>query len=112
MIKPYNIEVKQGTSFHLIIEMKEDNVLLNLANHTAVMKVRQDYQEEILLELTEANNSIIINEEGTIELILTAAKTAALTFKEGIYDLLLTNSYTEVSCVLAGKFSVIKGVSI
>lgn len=111
-MKPYNIDIKQGTSFHLVIEMKENDEFVNLANHTAVMKVRQDYHEEILLELNTSNQRIKIDEGGTIELVLTAEETKALKFKEGMYDLLLTNSYTEVNCILHGKLFVKKSSSI
>ena len=110
-MKPYQIKIKQGTSFHLVIEMKENDEFINLADHTALMKVRQDYHEAVLVELTTENNRIKINEAGTIELVLTAEETATFQFKEAIYDLLLTNSYLEVSCVISGKFLVEKTVS-
>lgn len=109
---PYNIHIKKGTDFHLIVEISENGIPVNLENASIEMKVRQDYNEPVLTELSTANSKIKIDEEpGVIHLVLTAAQTAELHFKESIFDVLVTNSYLEVSCVLQGKFLVEKTVT-
>jgi hypothetical protein len=91
----------------------EYNQPVDLTGFTARMQIREKLTSDaVIVELTTANNKIIIdNTLKTISFVLTAQETAALTFSTAVYSLELVSSGGEVSQLLTGTISLIKEVT-
>lgn len=115
----YNIKIFQGSTFGLTITVKDiSGNVSNLANYTASMQIRENYDSAAATEsLSTANGEITITPaEGNVALQLDATRTAAIYVdlsssdrpprKKYVYDLELTDSSNVVSKLLYGDFVV------
>ena len=90
----------------------EYNQPVDLAGYTARMQLREKINSaEVLLELTTANNRVIINNvDKTITLNIDAATTAALNFSTCVYSLELVKG-SEVISLASGNISLLQEVT-
>jgi hypothetical protein len=110
----YNFEIEQGATLLKPIVWKDSvGAAVNLTGYTAKMQVRQNASsDEILLELSSANNKIAITSlTGTITLIFSAATTAAIDWKRGKYDLELTSADGTVTRLIEGEITVSREIT-
>lgn len=110
----YNMVCDQGSTFERSIELQDsDGTAYNLTGYTARMHVRREIEtSSTIIELTTANNRIVIYPiSGIIELKLTPTETAGLT-RSGHYDLEIQQTSTgKVFKVLRGEFRLEKEVT-
>jgi hypothetical protein len=110
----YDFEIEQGATLLKPIVWKDSNgTPVNLSGYTARMQIRRSVAaEDVLLELSTANNRINIDAlNGTVTLIFDSATTAAFTWTSGVYDLELTSSGGVVTRLIQGKITVSKEVT-
>jgi hypothetical protein len=113
MTSRYDLIIKQGATFDLNINYKDDNNdLINLSSYTARMQIRSGYNGTLYSTLTTENGGIILNSPvGRIELYISDTDTSAFTFEKGIYDLELIDGDDKVTRLLQGTVTVWKEVT-
>ncbi len=91
----------------------EYNVPVPLAGYTAQMQIRETIDATTpIIELTTANNGILINtSESTIMINITASQTRAFTFATAVYSLELTDSSGVVTSFLTGNLTLVPEVT-
>lgn len=90
----------------------EYNNPMNLTGYSARMQIRSKVSDDaVILELTSANNEIIIDDiNNTITMVLSATQTAAFTFQTAVYSMELVNG-VEVIPFLTGSISLVQEVT-
>jgi hypothetical protein len=104
----YNLVCPQGSTFYQKIVYKIDDVVVNLTTYDAKMHVREKHSSTdsiVYLSSLGYNATIILGNQGTIEIFIDATTTAAFYPKEYVYDLEIINGAT-VSRLIEGKFIV------
>ena len=88
MIARHPIIIRQGAYWSLPLTIREDGVLLPLADYEIRMQVRPDVEsEEVYLTLISPQNIMILDPGGVVP-FLTAEETADLTtWTRGVYDI-------------------------
>lgn len=91
--------IGKGVTFSDILTAKEyiDGPLVDLTGKTALMVIRQNYNEasDVYLTMTTENGMIELGgTDGTIELTIPADVTADLTFEQAVYSLFLMEGAT------------------
>ncbi len=91
----------------------EYNEPVNLSGYTAKMQIRASLASTtVLLELTDANGKITLNNTTkTISILITATETAAFTFRTAVYSLELTSSSGIVTQLATGTLTLVKEVT-
>jgi len=90
----------------------EYNDPVTLTGYTAKMQIRTTLTADVLLELTDANSKIILdNTNKTIAINITAVETAAFTFGTAIYSLELTDGSGVVTQLATGTLTLVKEVT-
>jgi hypothetical protein len=115
----YNIEVWQGSTFGLTVTVQDSSgAVQNLANYSARMQIRQNYDSGSVTEsLSTANGEIVITAaEGNVALELAASRTANIFVDltstsrppktTYVYDVELIAANNTVSKLLWGDFTV------
>lgn len=92
---------------------KGSEVPVDLAGCSAVAHIRAELEsEDILLELSTANNRIKLNEEpGKIRFVISDEDTAALGFESAVYDLYIEFSNGTKVRRMAGPVSLTLSVT-
>ncbi len=104
---PWNISVKQGSTFATALYYKDDNgVAIDLTGYTAQMQVREENTNVVILDLTTTSGITITAAEGKIDIAITAAQSAILEVQNAKYDLLIKSSSGTVTYLLEGDFVV------
>ena len=109
----YNLVCPQGSTFYQKIVYKIDDVEIDLTTYDAEMQVREKSSSaDAIVSLTTFgyDPSIILDNEGTIELMIDATTTAEFYPKEYVYDLKLIDGET-ISRLIEGKFIVTSEVT-
>lgn len=109
MAAQLDLVIEQGATFTLEIALIDDtSAAIDLSGYTARMSIKRSASDALdLLELTTANNRIIITgATGLVTLVLTAAETTALEYARGVYDLELISATGVVMRVCEGSITV------
>jgi hypothetical protein len=106
----YDFDVLQGSTFTRDLEYQIQGEPVNIEGYTARMKVRKSYELPVVVELTTANQKIVISDTNKIDLSLTAAETAAISAGRYLYDFELVNG-DYVERILQGVFTVMAEVT-
>lgn len=110
-----SIKIYQGQDLDDLSTWKAGTpaVPVDLTGCTARMQIRPSVDSsDVLLELTTANNRIVLGGvDGTINLLLTAAETSAITWLAGTYDLEIIMSTGKIRRLMYGGVSVSKEVT-
>lgn len=70
---------------------------IDLTGYTAAMKIRTDYEADVLLSLTSPSGGLVITgASGLVTATLTPAQTLALPAGPVVYDLLVTQTSTGI----------------
>jgi hypothetical protein len=108
MTTRYNLVCPQGSTFYQKIVYKIDDVVVDLTAYDAKMHVREKHSSAdaiVYLSTFGYNPTIILGDEGTVEIMIDATTTAAFYPKEYVYDLEIIDGAT-VSRLVEGKFIV------
>jgi hypothetical protein len=106
----YDFDVAQGATWFQQLAYEIDGEPVNIESWSARMKVRKSYDLPVVVELTTANNRIVIDDVNKVNLELTAVQTAALVPGRYLYDVELVNG-PDVERVLFGVFTVFAEVT-
>ena len=104
----YNLVCPQGSTFYQKIVYKIDDIVVDLTGYDARMHVREKYSSTdaiVYLSTFGYNPSIILGDEGTVEIMIDAVTTAGFYPKEYVYDLEIIDGAT-VKRLIGGKFIV------
>lgn len=104
----YNIVCPQGATLYQKIVYKVDDVVVDLTGYDARMHVREKYSSTdaiVYLSTLGYNPSIMLDDEGRIEIVISAEITAEFYPKEYVYDLEIIDGST-VKRLIGGKFIV------
>lgn len=117
MAANYSIVIDQGATVSRVFTWyQQDGVTpVNLTGFTAHMQVRDEPQGagNLLADYSTSGGQIALGSTaGTITLTVPAATTAAYSFTSGYYDLHMTDSAGNVTCLLAGLFTVNPAVTV
>lgn len=106
MIQPgiYNITCPQGATFNRRFTYSIDNVPVNLGSYTAALQVRESYDIEPVISLTNLSGIVLGGTAGTIDVTVAATATAAVPAGQYLYDLELNND-GEVTRLLQGVWN-------
>lgn len=109
----YNFTIEQGATLTKTFVWNSGGSPVNLTGYTAKMQVRaSSASEEVLLELSSANNNIAITvATGTIVLTFSAVTTAAIAWRRGKYDLELTSGDGTVTRLVEGVITVSREIT-
>jgi hypothetical protein len=111
--KKFIIEEKATFRKRLIWQSRSKRAI-NLTGYMVRMQIRSiaDESSAVLMELTQANNRIIVTPlTGTIDLFISAVDTNLLTWSEAVYDIVITAPDGTVIRLLEGKIVVSQGVT-
>lgn len=91
----------------------EYNAPVDLAGYSARMQVRPSVSSEVvLLELTSADNEIVVNDEDkVITISISAAESMELDFKTAVYSLEMIGTAGNVVTLVNGTVSLVKEVT-
>ncbi len=113
-----NLEVEQGATFHMPMQVKNPGnpaTPMDLTGYTARMQMRRQKQaDEALVDLTIGNGGILVLSaaQGQMAVTMTATQTAALPAGESyFYDLVITRPDGYAMRLLEGKITVDGGVT-
>lgn len=96
----YDFTIERNTTFTKTVVWKDsEGVVVNLANYTAQLQVRQaPGATDTVLDLTTANGKLVITgAAGSVGITITAAETMGLTARRYFYDLRLYNTLTQTA---------------
>lgn len=108
-----NPSIVRGETFalHLIYEAGDPLAAVNLAGYKAKMMLRQVFDGEPLVTLTESAGIALGGAAGSIIATLTAAQSKSLPIGKVVYDLALTSPAGVVMFVARGVITVIRNVT-
>jgi hypothetical protein len=107
MAKLYDISIKQGSTFKLVVDVTENGVIKNLTGYSGRMKIRPDPLSATTLADLTAYVNINSPTQGQLTVTVPPAITAAYTWNTGVYDLeVFTASDADVISVLEGSASL------
>jgi hypothetical protein len=91
----------------------EYNAPVGLAGYSARMQIRPSVSSEVvLLELTSADNEIVVNDEDkVIAITISAAESMELDFKTAVYSLEMIGPAGNVVTLVNGTVSLVKEVT-
>lgn len=91
----------------------EYNAPVDLAGYSARMQIRPSVSSEVvLLELTSADNEIVINDEDKVITInISATESMGLDFKTAVYSLEMVGTTGNVVTLVNGTVSLVKEVT-
>lgn len=106
MIQPgvYNIVCPQGATFSRRFTYSIGGTAVNLGSYTAALQVRESYDTDPVISLTQVSGITLGGTAGTIDVTVAATATAAVPAGQYLYDLELTNS-GEVTRLLQGVWN-------
>ena len=110
----YDIEIEQGASYNKQFVYRDSaGALVDLTGITARMQVRPNIKSTtVLIELTTANNRIVIDgPAGSVTINLTATETAEFDWRKGVYDLELVTDADNADRFIYGTLTVIPEVT-
>lgn len=110
----YSFVIEQGATLLKPIVWKDsNNTPVDLAGYSAKMQIRKSpTSPDVLLELSTANNKLVITPStGTITMVFSASTTAAINWKAGRYDLELTSGNGTVTRLLSGDITVSREIT-
>lgn len=85
----------------------------DLTGFSAKMQVRQNYNKDLVVELSTVNGKIAVGgEEGTIILTISSAETATLPAGSFMYDLYITNSEGITTKLFEGEFIIYPSITV
>jgi hypothetical protein len=102
-----------GATFSTTLTWKTGDpaVPVDLTDYTAAMKVKNGESE--IIELTSGDGITLGGEDGTIALTISAEDTTDFPGPlVAQYDLLLTSPGDVVTALVAGSFTILKGVTV
>jgi hypothetical protein len=109
----YDIEIDQGATFTLGVQLYDDNnALIDLTGATARLKIRSGHGVAAsLVSVTGSPEIVITANIGKIVVTLSATTTAALTFFKGVYDLEVVLASGTVTRLLEGVVTLNREVT-
>lgn len=90
-----DLVILNNASFQASVELKEDDIPINLSGYDMYMQCRPSYQSStIYFELTsQPNGGIVIDAaNGKFTMAIAASDTATFEFKDAVYDLVAKKS--------------------
>lgn len=114
LVGVYNLLIPQGADTTINLTYKVGGSVVDFSTHTAKLQVREDYGSAVLLELTSADNEIIVsNTAPNIIIKFPNAKTTAMTIFSGMkYDIELTSALGVVTRPLRGGFRLDREITL
>jgi hypothetical protein len=104
---PHNIAIVAGDTFRFRATWEDSKgVPVPLVGYTAKAQVRETASSKALLTFSTDDGSIVLGEEGEIELVAMPSMTRgilAATSKEGVWALKLTNAADEPKTLIRGR---------
>lgn len=110
----YDFRIEQGATFALKFAKKDQaGTPIALTSYTARMQVRSSVASpDVMLELTTANNRLVIDEAaGIVAINLLATDTADITWRKGVYDLELEAPDGTVTRLVEGVITISREVT-
>lgn len=102
----YNMICAQGATFSKRLTWSIDGNPVDLTGYTAEMQAREKYSSpNAIFTLSTSDSSIVLDDEGNIDILINSSVTEEIIAKEYVYDLEL-NSGSEIYRIIEGKFIV------
>lgn len=102
----YNMVCAKGATFTKRLTWSIDGIPVDLTGYTAHMQARDKYSSPTaIFTLSTSDGSIVLDDEGNIDLTIDADVTETFVPKDYVYDLELEVG-TEVYRIIEGKFIV------
>lgn len=105
----YDILIEQGSTFRLVLTLRDANGTVDLTGCAARMQFREKVADQVILySLTQSNGGAVINdqtnpdERGKIYLYISDEDTATFTWRSAKYDLELEQSNGDVQRLIQG----------
>ncbi len=107
MITPgrYNITAYQGATYDLSLSWSIGGTAVNLTNYTAAMQVRDSYDSDPVLSLTNGSGITLGGTAGTIGISVSASTMGSIVAGQYLYDLEL-NSGSAITRLVQGIFNI------
>ena len=108
-----NIVIEQGITYkQSLIWQDEFGVVIDLTNYTARMQVRNKLEsKDPLISITDASGITLGGVAGTIAILVSSTVTDAIENISGVYDLELIDSAGEVTRLIEGTVTFVRGVT-
>jgi len=106
---------KQNATFKAMLTWNNSsNAPYNLSNYSAYMDVRSNATAPVsICSLSRANNMLILNSLGTIEILIPESVTSRLLEGSYLYDIImLENTSGFATRLLEGRFEVVPGITV
>jgi hypothetical protein len=114
-IAEYNINIVQGETWKMTLELTEDNGSASpLTNYNVEMKIRKYYNYPVIEDLT-IDNGMIDNTDfadGIIYFKIPAEKTVDYDFDIAKYDIKITSPDDEVLFLIEGNIIINRSITI
>jgi hypothetical protein len=107
-----DLTIEQGATFkQRFIWQDVSGTPVNLSSASAKMQIRQSpYSDVVLEELSTANDRIVMDADGNIDLQLDPIDNLSLTFTAAVYDILITIDPI-ITRLVYGKVHLVKPVT-
>lgn len=84
----YDLYVEQGATFELSIIWKDnEGTPIDITGYIARMQIRQNYDLDPIISLTDGNGIVLGGVDGTIDITITDEQTTDIEILRGKYDL-------------------------
>jgi hypothetical protein len=101
----YNITAYQGATYDLSLSWSIGGTAVNLTNYTAAMQVRDSYDSDPVLSLTNGSGITLGGTAGTIGISVSASTMGSIVAGQYLYDLEL-NSGSAITRLVQGIFNI------
>ena len=108
MAATYNITVNKNADFTRAFQVKENNVILDITNHTFSGRLKETFNATTHVDFSTA---LTDPTQGTFTVTLTDAQTSVMDPGTWVYDIMMTDSAGTKTRLLNGNAFVKQGVT-